>query len=147
MKTVSVVFMALAFLLIGFANVLKHKKETQALRDAVSFIAFARTELSYRTASFDELYTKGKENGYKRLVFNNGNIFLDCCSGSLSKEFTSFIQSIGTTDIDNQVILCDEYKERFTQSLDESSKKEREKMQVNAALSVLGAICVIIFFV
>ena len=61
-------------------------------------------------------------------------------------EFNSFIKNIGTTDQDGQISLCDEYKSRFEEALINRKSKDKEKLQVNTALSVFGALTVLIFF-
>lgn len=147
MRMVFSVIMAISFLGIGTAGALKQKNYTRTLDEAVRFISFVKTELHYRNSDYISIFDCGSSNGYKNIRFENRQIILDKSAGENNvKDFSDFVNKIGTTDEAGQLALCDEYLNRFGEHLKNQQKKEREKLQVNTALSVLGALCVFIFF-
>ncbi len=126
---------------------LKQIRNVNALDEIISFIALVKSEIRYRTAEYKEIYSKGKLQNYKYLSFSEGEIYVDESVGSkCNEEFREFYCRIGTTDAEGQISLCDEYKERFEEFLKNRKTKEKEKLQVNTALSILGALTVLIFF-
>lgn len=147
MKMIFSIIMALSFLAIGIMGALKQKRCTCSLDEAVKFIGFVKTELHYRNSDYGSIFEAGRQKGYKNIYFENQQIQLDKNAGEINvKEFSDFIEHIGTTDEVGQLTLCDEYCNRFGERLRNQLKKESEKIQVNTALSVLGALCVFIFF-
>lgn len=147
MKTVFIVTLAMLFLLSGVLNVIKQIRTTLALDEIVRFINIVKTEVHYTTADFEKILLKGKAQNYKYLSFSDNHIFLDkSVGGNFYESFNSFISKIGTTDEEGQINLCEEYKDRFEELLSERKVKEKEKLQVNTALSLFGAITVLIFF-
>jgi hypothetical protein len=77
----------------------------------------------------------------------DNQIFLDKSVGvKFCEDFKGFINKIGTTDEEGQINICEEYKERFEEILTKRKVKEKEKLQVNTALSLFGALTVLIFF-
>ena len=147
MKTVFVVFLATMFLLSGALNVLKQLRITKALDEIVRFINLVKTEVHYTTADFEKLFLKGKAQKYKYLSFSDNQIYLDKSVGvKFCEDFNGFISKIGTTDDVGQLNICDEYKDRFEELLTNRKAKEKEKLQVNTALSLFGALTVLIFF-
>ena len=147
MKTVFVVFLATMFLLSGALNVLKQLRITKALDEIVRFIKLVKTEVHYTTADFEKLFLKGKAQKYKYLSFSDNQIYLDKSVGvKFCEDFNGFISKIGTTDDVGQLNICDEYKDRFEELLTNRKAKEKEKLQVNTALSLFGALTVLIFF-
>lgn len=147
MKTVCVATLATLFLFSGVLNILKQMKITNALDEIVRFINLVKTEVHYTTADFEKIFLKGKAQNYKYLSFSDNQIFLDKSLGvRFNEEFNSFINKIGTTDEEGQINICEEYKERFEEILLKRKVKEKEKLQVNTALSLFGALTVLIFF-
>ncbi len=131
----------------GLLNVLKQIKNTGALDEIVRFINFVKTEVHYRTAGYEDIYQKAKAQNYKYLSFSEGEIYVNkAVDVKLTEEFNGFIKKIGTTDEAGQISICDEYKERFEELLINRKSKEKERLQVNTALSVFGALAVLIFF-
>ncbi len=147
LKTVFVVFLASGFLLSGLLNVLKQITSTSTLDEILRFINLAKTEVNYRNAEFSDIYSKALKQNYKYISFRDGEIYANRKLGTkLSEEFICFVRKIGTTDNAGQIALCDEYIVRFEQALNDRKTKEKEKLQVNTALSVFGALTVLIFF-
>lgn len=147
MKTVLIMLFSSSFLVAGFLNVLRQIRNTTALDEIVRFINLVKTEVHYRTADYEDIYLKGKMQNYNYLSFSDGKIYVDKTVGeTCANEFGDFVDRIGTTDESGQLSLCDEFKERFSEYLKNRKLKEKEKIQVNAALSVLGALTVLIFF-
>lgn len=147
MKTVFVLLLATLFLLSGALNVLKQVRITNALEEIIAFISLVRTEVHYTTADFEKIFLKGKAQNYKYLSFYDNQIFLNKAVGERIKEyFNGFINKIGTTDEEGQLNICQEYKERFEEVFRKRKIKEKEKLRVNTALSLFGALTVLIFF-
>ena len=147
MKTIFVVLLATSFLISGALNVLTHTRVTNAMDEIVRFINLVKTEVHYTTADFEKIFSKGKAQNYKYISFSDDEIFLNKSVGvKLNNDFNGFINKIGTTDEAGQLNICQEYKERFEELLNKRKEKEKEKMQVNTALSFFGALTVLIFF-
>ena len=147
MKTVFVLLLATLFLFSGALNVLKQVDTTKALEEIIRFISLVKTEVHYTTADFVKIFLKGKAQNYKYLSFYDNQIFLIKSAGErINEDFNSFINKIGTTDEEGQLNICQEYKERFEEILRKRKIKEKEKLQVNTALSIFGALSVLIFF-
>lgn len=147
MKTVFVVLFAIAFFLSGVVNVLKQIGISKALDEIVRFINLVKTEVHYTTSDFDNIFLKGKAQNYKYISFSDNQIYLNKSVGkTIADDFNGFINKIGTTDDVGQMNICDEYKERFEEVLAKRKVKEKEKLQVNTALSLFGALTVLIFF-
>ena len=147
MKTVFVLLLATLFLFSGALNILKQVDTTKALEEIIRFISLVKTEVHYTTADFEKIFLKGKAQNYKYLSFYDNQIFLNKSAGErINEDFNSFINKIGTTDEEGQLNICQEYKERFEEILRKRKIKEKEKLQVNTALSIFGALSVLIFF-
>ncbi len=147
LKTYFVLLLAGAFLLSGIVNVLKQIRTTATLEEISRFISLVKSELHYRNADYEQIYIKAESQNYKYISFSDGKIFVNNVLGAnLKSEFHDFLNKIGTTDEDGQLTLCDEYKSRFEDALINRKSKEKEKLQVNTALSVFGALTVLIFF-
>lgn len=147
MKTFFVLLTAFSFLSFGFFNVIRQIKITKTLDEIVRFVSLVKTEMNYRKSEFCHIYSIGENQNYKYLSFSDGQIYADEAIGiSIIEEFNSFIKKIGTTDQEGQMSLCDEYKSRFEEFLINRKEKNKEKLQVNTALSVFGALTILIFF-
>lgn len=128
-------------------NVLKQVSITKALDEIIRFINLVKTEVHYTSADFEKIISKGQSQNYKYLSFSDNQIYLNKPVGErLSEDFNGFINRIGTTDKDGQINICEEYKKRFEETLMKRKLKEKEKLQVNTALSLFGALTVLIFF-
>lgn len=148
MKNIVIIGVALTILGIGAYDVLKLKTKTKVLDEIIRLICFIKGELHYRTSDFETLTKSAQKQGYKYIEFENTDIFLkEYIDSSTKKEFLAFVNRIGTTDAEGQLALCDEYINRFTETLVELRQNEKSKIQVNTALSILSALCVIILFV
>ncbi len=147
MKTFCVLALVSIFLCSGALNALKELKTTKALDEIVCFINLVKTEVHYTAADFEKILFSGKTRNYKYLSFSDNQIYLDKSFGNkLCEAFDEFISKIGTTDDVGQLNICQEYKERFEEQLKKRKAKERERLQVNTALSLFGALTVLIFF-
>ena len=139
--------LSLAFAVIGILRVEAQKKKTRALEEAVEFIAGIRNELRFKNSDYSAICEYVEKGGFRFLKLENGEIALSSLAGEESSLlFSEFSKKIGTTDCDGQLSICDEYKERLQLSLDGQRKREKEKVQVDASVSLLGAVCSFIFF-
>ena len=132
---------------VGYGKVLKHRADTQLLDEAVRLIGFIRTELKYRRSDCENLFYNARGNGFSCISFVDGRIVPDDrFSEKARKELEIFLSSIGTTDAEGQIALCDEYHERLKQLYGEQQELEKSKIQVDFAVCILGAFSVIVLF-
>lgn len=147
MKFIIGVILSLFILVLGGMKAVERKKNTSAVAEILDYIPLIKTEVSYLSADYEAIYEKGKSRNYKHISFNDKNIQLnDYCNNEHSDLFNDFTSRLGTTDAEGQLYLCEEYKQRFENILKQRMEKDKEKLQVNTALSVLGSICVLIVF-
>ena len=107
-----------------------------------------RTELQYRATDFETLGQMVKNENLKYIKQNDDSFYLTQTQDEKIRDyFESFINRLGTTDKDGQLNLCDEYIEKFGEILNEHKKTEKSKIQINTALSVFGALCIVILFI
>lgn len=140
-------FLSVVILVFGGLKVVERKKGTSAVTEILDYISLIKTEVSFLSADYDSIYKKGQERNYNHIVFDNGKISLtDNCSQSTRNMFYDFTSRLGTTDQEGQISLCSEYNERFENVLRQRMEKDKEKMQVDTALSLLGAVCVLVVF-
>ncbi|MGN0526766.1 MAG: hypothetical protein ACI4IF_04960 [Acutalibacteraceae bacterium] len=147
MKLVFAFFLASSFLLAGGLNIYKQKKIINTLCEICDFLTLVKTELIYRMSDLNVLCEKGKTGGFKYIKFNDGAIELTEKSfPEINEKFSEFINNLGTTDCVTQQLMCDEYKNYFTEFLEKKKLKIDEKVRTNTALSLFGALTVLIFF-
>ncbi len=147
MKYVIVFFICVVIISVGYGKVSKHHANTQLLDEAVRLIGFMKTELNYRRPDCEALYRSACDNGFKCISFSNGRIEpSDAFFDSVRNELNTFFSLIGTTDADGQLLLCEEYYERIKLVYNEQRGVEKNKIQVDFAVSVLGVFSVIVLF-
>ncbi len=147
MKFILGVILSLFILVLGGMKAVERKKNTSAVVEILDYISLIKTEFSYLSADYEAIYEKGKNRNYKHISFNDNKIKLnDYCNNEHIDLFNDFTSRLGTTDAEGQLSLCEEYKQRFEIILKQRMEKDKEKLQVNTALSVLGSICVLIVF-
>lgn len=147
LKLIFAFTLASSFLLVGGINVLKQKKIISTLYEINDFLVLVKTELIYRMSDLNVLCEKGSAASFKYISFNNGTIKLsDNTDVEIYGKFDEFINNLGTTDCATQQLMCDEYKNYFTEILEKKKLKIDEKVRTNTALSLFGALTVLIFF-
>ena len=148
MKIVLVIGSALMLLFAGFGASVKQKKTTAILGEIVDFVLFVRSELQYRATDFETLLKIVNDEKFKYIRQNATGFFVPELRDNKTQElFESFVNHLGTTDKDGQLSLCDEYIEKFRNILNEHQRDEKSKIQINTALSVFGALCIVILFI
>ncbi len=148
MKIFFVTGTAFLLLALGFRACVKEKKTTEILGELVDFLCFVRCELQYRATDFETLLKIADRENFKYVRQNNTGFFIPELRDSKIRElFEVFTNHLGTTDRDGQLSLCDEYIEKFRNILNEHQKNEKSKIQINTALSIFGALCIVIFFI
>lgn len=146
MKNIIVFFMAAVLLGTGVYDVFRQKRKTHILDEILRFIQLIKSEIRYRAPDIESLLNIAQKQGFNYIYFEKSRVKLhDCCDGRVKNEFLSFLNRIGTTDVSGQIALCDEFFSLFSEFQEERKRSEKSKIQVNTALSVLGALCVIIF--
>lgn len=147
MKLFLALILSSSFVFIGFLSAERQRKCTKALGNAVDFISTVKTELRFKNADFSSICRLLDNGSFSFLSSENETISLSTVAGEENTlVFSEFIKRIGTTDGEGQILLCDEYKEKLFSAYEAQKKKEREKIQVNSSLSLLGALCSFIFF-
>ncbi len=148
MRILLVTGVALLLLFVGFRDSMKQKKTTAILGETVDFIHFVRMEFQYRATDFETLLQMVKTEKFKYIKQNDRSFFIPELRDKKAIElFETFVSHLGTTDKDGQLSLCDEYIEKFRNILNEHQKREKSKIQINTALSVFGALCIVILFI
>ena len=140
--------LATGLLLLGLGAVLKQKRKSAILIEIVDFIRFIRLELQYRATDSETLGIMLQKENFKYIHKTEVGF---CLSESVDEKtqgyFNSFINHLGTTDREGQLSLCDEYYDKLNDLLYEHKQREKSKIQVNTALSIFGALCVVILFI
>lgn len=136
---------AIIFVLAAFANAAFQKKGTAAVRKAAEFVKFVRTEVRYNCLPSDEILQKARQKRFGELFGENGTPELPSAAGRDAREvFADFCAGIGTTDREGQLEICDCFGERLEEILKTRLLGEKEKIRVNTALCLLGAITVLV---
>ena len=139
--------LSLLILVSGGMKAVERKKNTSAVAEILDYISLIKTEVSYLSADYEAIYQKSKSRNYKHITFYDNKIKLNnYCNNEYRDLFNDFTSRLGTTDADGQLSLCEEYRQRFEIILKQRMEKDKEKLQVNTALSVLGSVCVLIVF-
>lgn len=147
MKTLLSVFLAVFILVSGGMKVSKRKKYIQAITEVLDFINLVKTEVAYISSDYETIFKKGENRKYKHIVFLNNEIKINGFSDTSEVIlFYDFLNRLGKTDSSGQLMLCEEYKDRFEIILKERLEKDKEKIRVDTALSVSAAFVVLVFF-
>lgn len=142
MKIISASLVSACFIVYAVYKATAIKKRTVAADEALKFTLLAKRLIAFRSVPFSELLDEGKKENYKYISFSGSEIKIDDCAGErLVKEFSDFVNNLGTTDCAGQIALCSEYSERFSAIFLEYENTGKEKVRVNGALSALGAFC------
>lgn len=146
MKDALVFFIAFVLLGTGIYDVFRQKRKTRVLEEILSFIMFVKNEIRYRAPDIETLFRIAQQQNYSYIYFKDNKVKLcDNCDSKAENDFLRFLNRLGTTDTSGQISLCDEFLAVFTELLEHRKQNEKSKIQVNTALSVLSALCVIIF--
>ncbi len=144
---VIVIFTAVLLLVAGGADIYKQKRKTCVLDEIVRFALYVKSELHYRTPDLETLLCSASKQNYSYLSFSDYTVKPDdICDEQVKKEFFEYVSRLGTTDTEGQLSLCDEYVNRFAEKLTERKQREKSKIQISAALSILSAMCVLVLF-
>ncbi len=148
MKILIIFVLCVLIIVVGYYETVCQRQRTKLLDEAVRLIEYFRTELNFHKSDLDTLYQGAVSQGFKCIHCHEGRI-LAC--GDFTKDaqmyLNRFLKSIGTTDTQGQLSLCDEYVYHLRACLEEQRVKEKSKIQVTVALSVLGAVSVLVLFV
>ncbi len=148
MKTGTVFIAAAAIILFGVYDYLKYKRSINALNEAVKLFNLFKNEIYYKGSDYNALCKSGVSQGFKNLIFKDSAILLyGVDDKQVQNEFLYFTEKIGTTDIEGQIAVCTEAIDKLGSILNERTKKESSKLQVNMSLSILGALSMIIIFI
>ena len=148
MKIILAICTAVFLLLTGFGASIKQKRITATLQEIVDFLCFVRTELQYRATDFETLLQIVNNENFKYIKQNDTSFFVsEIGDKNIIGLFEGFTKRFGTTDRDGQLSLCAEYLKKFRSILNEHQKNEKNKIQINTALSVFGALCIVILFI
>jgi hypothetical protein len=146
MKNAIVFFLAFVLLTTGVYEVFRQKRKTRVIEEILSFVLLVKNEIRYRAPDIETLLKIAQKQNYSYMYFKDGKVTLyENCDGRVKSEFLNFFNRLGTTDTTGQISLCDEFSSLFNKLLEERKENEKSKIQVNTALSVLSALCVIIF--
>lgn len=148
MKILIICVSCVLIIVVGYFETVRQRQKTKMLDEAIRLIAYFKTELNFHQSDLDTLYRGAIAHGFKCIHCPDGE-FVPC--GDFSQEvqidLRQFLKSIGTSDTQGQLCLCDEYIHRLKGYLEEQRANEKSKIQVTAALSLLGAVSVVVLFV
>ncbi len=147
MKTTGVICVAVIIVTLGFYDTVKFQRNIKTLEDILSLINLFKTNISYKKSDYCELYDFAVNEGYKNILFANNEIILpNETQEQIRNDFVSFVSKVGTTDNDGQLLICEEYKSKFSSVLSEYKRKSESKIQINLSLSLLSAFSIFILF-
>ncbi len=144
MNIISSVLLAIVFVLLGVNRIINIKRNTSALYEAVRFISSVKNNIRFLSMDYVGLIENAIKENYSYISFGENIRISDCVGEKIQKEFLGFVEKIGTTDEEGQLILCDEYIERFREFYKESASKEKAKVNVVGAISALCVVCVLV---
>lgn len=148
MKYIFITIICFVIIGAGLNGVKKQRQKTALLDQSVRLISFIKTELNYRKPDCETLYNSARENGFDCIGLVDGTIVpKGDFDDNVTIDLQLFLKSIGTTDADGQLSLCDEYHQRMSAYLKERRSLEKSKTQVDFAVSLLGVFCIIVLFV
>ncbi len=147
MKYIFVVGLSALILISVIKECVRQTKSNKALEEILKIISIFKSEIRYRKSDYSELMTICETAKLKYLKADDNFSFCGNTVNSLyTDDFTDFLNRIGTTDVEGQLSLCDEYSEKFMSYLKEGKEKEKTGGRVNLALSALGSLGVIVVF-
>ncbi len=147
MKYIIIIAVCVLIICAGYGEIACQHRKTALIDEAVRLVSFIRTELNYRRPDCEALYHKARQSGFECLSFDCGRLApCGALPEKVKAELSTFLGSLGTTDADGQLLLCDEYYERIKLLSEEQRTIEKGKVQVDFAISLLGVFSVIVLF-
>ncbi len=143
MNVTGSVCLSLCFILLGVNRVINIKRNTLSLYEAISFINMVKNNIRFSSMNYDGLIECGKKEKFSFISFDNGARLSKYVNENVRREFSGFVNKIGTTDSVGQLSLCDEYIERFKAFYNESACNEKGRVNVVISISVLSVVCVL----
>ncbi len=144
MNLFSSLLLSFVFVLLGVNRIINIKRNTRALYEAVKFMNSVKNNIRFLSMDYVTLIENAVKENYAYITFDKCITISDCVGEKIQKEFLEFTKKIGTTDEEGQLCLCDEYIERFREFYKESASKEKAKVNVAGAISVLCVVCVLV---
>ncbi len=147
MKVVFVLSLAFLVLLFGASETFKQIKINKTLEEALKIISLFKNEIRFRQSDFSQLLDVYKNENFKYIKINGHFKIEDVkIDEPFAEDFNDFLGRVGTTDLEGQLSLCDEFLEKFTSYLIDGKEKEKNNGRINLALSALGSLSVIVVF-
>lgn len=144
MSIFSSALLSVVFVLLGVNRIINIKRNTRALYEAVKFINSIKNNIRFLSMDYVNLMENAKKENYTYIRFEETVSITESVGEKIQKEFSGFIGKIGTTDEEGQLCICDEYIERFRELYNESVSKEKARINVVGAISVLCVVCVLV---
>jgi hypothetical protein len=144
MNFISSILLAIVFVLLGINRIINIKRNTRALYEAVKFINLVKNNIRFLSMDYVSLIENAKKENYLYIHFGETISITESVGEKIQKEFSGFVERIGTTDEEGQLSICDEYIERFREFYKESASKEKAKVNVVGAISALCVVCVLV---
>jgi len=144
MNFISSILLAIVFVLLGINRIINIKRNTRALYEAVKFINLVKNNIRFLSMDYVSLIENAKKENYLYIHFGEKISITESVGEKIQKEFSGFVERIGTTDEEGQLSICDEYIERFREFYKESASKEKAKVNVVGAISALCVVCVLV---
>lgn len=144
MNIIGSLCLSFCFVILGVNRVVNIKRNTLSLYEAIIFINMVKNNIRFSSMNYENLIECGKKEKFSFINFDDGVNLSKYVNEKVRREFSGFVNKIGTTDSTSQLSLCDEYIERFKAFYNESVCNEKSKVNVVISISVLSVVCVLI---
>ena len=147
MRYVFITLICAVIIVIGVHEVKRQRQKTMLLDQAERLVSFIRAELHFHSPDCESLYNSAVSNGFDCVRFCDGLLApVGDFGDNATAELKVFLSSVGTTDTEGQLALCDEYQQRIKRYLDEQRLTEKSKAHVDFAVCLLSVFCVVVLF-
>ena len=165
MKLIGILMIIISCSFIGINEADKLKIKCDILNQIISMIKQIKIQLNYCVPTTREIVSDLKDKDFSYLYFvkkcfeNYDNLPFDIlwkdevekCSLPINKEdilmLISFGKSLGTTDVDGQIELCNSFIQKFQISLDKYTLEKEKKSKLYISLGVLLGVGVSIILI
>ncbi len=147
MKYIIIIVVCVVIIGGGYHEISYQHRKTTLIDQSVRLIGYIRTQLNYRRSDCETLYRNACDSGFECISFEDGKL-VPCGDfpENVRGELNTFFCSLGTTDAEGQILLCDEYYERIKMLSEEQRSAEKSKVLVDFAICFLGVFSVIVLF-
>lgn len=158
MKLTGILILGFIISLYGFFSANRLSLANKQLEKIIKLIGVIKLKISYRdekvmeiidnlSAEYDFLFLKlncSFEKYFKKICFENKGLVL---ADNEKLTLFNFLDSLGKTDLQNQINLCENYIKIFEEILQERKEKSKSKIKLYPSLSILSGLLVVLILV